>query len=331
MQKLAFTLFIVIGSLSAKAQFPYTLTTQTGQTYTPLTSGTSFNNNTIWYGQENYVLTLPFTFKYAGKPSNQFSFLTEQLAVGDTTMVTSGFALSYASLTDRGSASGSQSRSPIRYMVTGTAPNRIFKVEDYNAGFADEYNSYQTLNDSTCIQIWLYETTNVVEIHYGPNSVTHPLDYFTAAGHELIGLFKDLDFASQSLGNFYYLTGSPSSPTIDSTTFATAEPTDGLNGYPANGTVYRFTPIATGIKNIKTSLAGVTVYPTVTANKLTINNSSNQQLQYSILSVAGIIVSENKTLNIGKNSLDVSHEAAGMYIIKVSGNGGEGYYKFVKE
>jgi len=316
-------------TISAMAQFPYTVTTLTGQTYTPLTGATSFNGNTIWYGQENYLVTMPFTFKYGSIATTNFGLFNETGFASDTANVVSLFTTIYTALADRG-ALGSTSLSPLRYTVTGTAPNRIFKAEVFNAGFIYEYQTYQTLNDSVDMQIWLYETSNVVEYRFGPSKVTHPLDYFSANGYDIIGFIPNVDLNNGPTGYYYYLTGSSTNPTVDSTSDFNNEPPGGITTYPANGTVYRFAPKTSGIGNVAKTLDGITVYPSMAHGTVYVQNNSSLETTYQVLAANGAMVAGG-TLVRGTNGIDISALAAGMYLVKAVNSEGQGVYKFAKD
>lgn len=73
-----------------------------------------------------------------------------------------------ADMTDRGFNNSSAAVSPISYLTTGVAGSRIGKIEFRNAGF---YNDITT-NDFINFQIWLYESTNIIEYRYGASNVT---------------------------------------------------------------------------------------------------------------------------------------------------------------
>ncbi len=316
-------------SVTAMAQFPYTLTTLTGQTYTQLTTGTSFNGNAQWYGQENYLVTMPFSFKYGNTSTTNFGLVYESAFATDTQNVISAFTITNATLIDRG-VLGSQSLSPLRYSTTGTAPNRIFKFEMFNAGFYDEYAQYQTFKDSVDLQIWLYETSNVLEYHFGPSKVTHPLDYFSSNGYDNLGFFPTVDINNGPMGYYYYLTGSSTNPTLDSTSDFNNEPPGGLTTYPANGTVYRFAPKTSGVGKVAKTLDGITVYPTMAHGTVYIQNNSSKETTYQVLAANGALVGSG-TLAHGNNAVDINTLAAGMYLVKAVNSEGQGVYKFAKD
>jgi len=234
---------LVFGFMSAQAQFRYAFSSNSA-TYTPLTGTTSLNGSLVW-DEEN--LSAPMPFNWALDSSiilHDFELaLSFPGVLNDTNAVTdvSGLIIGDMDIADRGALSTSlPSMSPIRYTTTGTSPNRIFKMEIANGGFYNEF-SYSTNNDSFYLQIWIYETSNIIEYRYGPSHVTYPGDYFYFSGGPLVGFVQHADFNSQATGNFYYLVNNTTAPGIDSASFPNF-PSNALNNWPANGTVYRFTP-----------------------------------------------------------------------------------------
>ena len=166
-------------------------------------------------------------------------------------------------LIDRGDFTGI-SKSPIRYKVEGAAGSRILKIEWKNVGFYEEGDFYGTLNDFISFQLWLYEGSNTIEMHYGAHQVTDPsVNYFGETG-PLVGL------ADEALSNIYLLSGNPANPLVASS-FST------LNGTPANGTIYTFT------KNNQIGLSHfdaqqkITLYPNPMVNELTVHCSKEMQ------------------------------------------------------
>jgi hypothetical protein len=118
-------------------------------------------------------------------------------------------------------------RSRVGYRTDGPIGNRIFKFEVKNAGFfsgdADDFANYQ---------LWLYEATSVLEVHFGPSAVNPEVYQDDGWNGPFIGI------ANFQINEFLYLDQDPLAPfeyTVD-------ENTDGLDGTPPNGTVYRFIP-----------------------------------------------------------------------------------------
>jgi hypothetical protein len=229
--------------LNASAQFNYRFK-DTTTAYAPLAGATSLNGSLIW-DEENLTAPMPFTWKIDSVISvTKFNLALAFTAVfSDTTNFTdvNGFAFGDMDIADRGMLTNVSSQSPIRYLTTGTSPNRIFKVELANAGFYEEYNTYTSMSDSFNLQIWVYETSNIVEFHYGPSRITHPSDYFNFGNGPLVMYAKHADYDMGSTGTVYLLKGAASAPTIDSVSLPSL-PSTALNSWPANGKVYRFTP-----------------------------------------------------------------------------------------
>jgi uncharacterized protein YjdB len=103
------------------------------------------------------------------------------------------------------------------YTTTGVAPNRIFTLE-WNS-----FESISGLGDIT-FQIKLYETTNVIDFHYGTSSLI-----FTDA---TIGISND------NVSDWQTLSDESAAPTpLLAPTFETF-----IFGAPADGQIYRWTP-----------------------------------------------------------------------------------------
>lgn len=234
---------ILLLSATAHAQFRYTFK-DTTTPYAPLSGASSLNGSTVW-DDEDFSTTMPFSWKLDSNLT-ETSFNLSLGIFGVFHSVTSymdmnGFYFGDMDAADRGTLTGTSSLSPIRYLTIGTAPNRIFKLEFANAGFYDEYDLYQTMNDSFSMQVWIYETSNIVEYHYGPSHITYASDYFGINGTgPSIGYMKHADFVGGT-GDLYFLTGNASSPTLDSAMLPSF-PATALNSWPASGEVYRFTP-----------------------------------------------------------------------------------------
>lgn len=133
---------------------------------------------------------------------------------------------------------------------------RITKLEYNNVGF-----NYDNQTDTTNFfnaQVWFYEDSNIVEFHYGPsrtdNAVWMP-DYE--------GPYAGIDSAENAV--LYNITGNSANPVISSNNSLN------LDQFPANGTVYRFTPTSnthTGVKEVNT--ISFNLYPNPANDNVTI-------------------------------------------------------------
>ncbi|MBS1771389.1 MAG: T9SS type A sorting domain-containing protein [Bacteroidetes bacterium] len=328
MKKTLLTAIAIGAAYLSHAQFNYTFSATT-QTYVPLTGATSITGSTMW-DEESYKIPLGFSYKINGITVTDFCLLGGDIVATDTssTALLNGFGVTGFDLWDRGNAGGSSAVSPIRYVVTGTAPNRIFKAEIFNAGIADEFGIHSTNFDSVNFQVWLYETTNVFEIHMGDSKITNMNDY-TQGGKGVYGYFKNLDMNNGNIDKFYYLKGDSALPTLDSTpnvqTFSS-----GVNTHPVSGTVYRFTPKPTSVKDIVTTSYDVTVYPTICTNDITINNKDKNTLQYRVMNMNGAEVRSLSALPKGETHIVTNDFPAGIYLLQLQSVTGTQTLKFKK-
>ncbi|MCA6364975.1 MAG: T9SS type A sorting domain-containing protein [Bacteroidetes bacterium] len=149
----------------------------------------------------------------------------------------------------------------VTYVVTGTAPNRILKVQWF---VTVPYNFTGPAN-STC-QAWLYESTNVVEFRYGTMGIT--------------GLESASGGLTGGAGNFQSLT-------FGTGTVSTSAANNTNINPPASGVIYTFTPpvptyswspatflSSTSIINpVATAATATTTYTFTATNAVCSNNS----------------------------------------------------------
>jgi hypothetical protein len=333
MKKLFLSLAICSTQLSiAQSVDSYILKVETGKVYSPLTTGTNITAGLIW-DEQNFKFPIGFSYSIGGKTTSDFCFsAAEGFGPATDTMGTVNvFSVFAASdLVDRGLL-GTVPKSPLRYLTTGIAPNRIFKFEVFNAGFFDESDAYSTLNDSVNFQLWVYETSNIIEMRFGPSKITYPSDYFYAGTSPLIGYAKDYDLSTSTFPKAYTLTNSPSAPIVDSFLNLLSTPPV-LDSYPLNGTVYRFIP-----KTVATSIGESTiatkfqVYPTLTTDNITVMAGNVSATRARIIDLNGNVVSIIQNIENGRNTIGVSHFATGNYVLELTNAEGKAVYKFTKQ
>lgn len=287
----------------------YSFSHSTG-TYTDLTGAIQISNNELW-DDPKYVVPIGFNF-------NLFDVSTDQVyfGIGTGGLVSTEIineAADYliipfeADLVDRGAIAGA-SQSPISYKTEGATGNRIFKLEWKNAGFYNEWDYFETLNDYVNFQLWLYEATGDVEVHYGSTMITNAFINYGSETGALIGLG---DFY---LNNAYLLTGPPNNPELTGE-FAF------LNGTPSDGTIYKFSKLVTGIENMDQISYSVNLYPnpahaeitiesesTLNGAVLTVLNSKGQQVR-QIANIAG------QKFNFNRDDLP-----DGLYFVRLTEN-----------
>jgi hypothetical protein len=217
MKKILLVSFAVICLKSYGQQLEYNFSKSTSA-YSELTSPIVVN--TAW--TQTFGAKLPFQFTYFGKAydslritPNSVNFTTSQadfIAMGQEDYYFDGQLYPVGS--------------EISYLITGNAPNRIIKAQFKNMRAVTTDTGYEyTVNN----QIWLYETSNLIEFHFGPN------------------INKDINITNYYFGfldadnsPYYAISGTVASPTLVRVTNVSTF--KGLSAHPSSGTVYTFTP-----------------------------------------------------------------------------------------
>lgn len=231
MKKLLLVTFgILISSMSCFAQSAnnYTFTAVQGN-YIPLTGVPGVTDTTIPATAEDGIstaITLPFAFTFAGT-----AYTSIQVSANGWLSFAAG------TLTDSNDNTqvNAEAKKPIlfplwdnlkcnvkpRYITTGIAPHRRFKVE-----WSQQSWSNGASGDVISFQVWLFESTNVVEFLYSQGAVA----VSNTTGGASIGI---LDAANK----FLTLNNSGGTPVAQSDIFTT-----NIGTKPATGQIYRFSP-----------------------------------------------------------------------------------------
>lgn len=327
MKKLFFSALFAASAIgAANAQSSYVFSVPSGQAYTTLINvGTSISGGAVW-NEDTFSAPIPFTFQLDGRPITRLhvtkdggiTVIGRRSAVGDTA---TGFVPIGADLRNRGQGT-TISKSRIWYQTMGSAPARVFKLEYLGAGFAEDTANADTAN----FQVWLYETSNIVEIRYGASRITpaNLPNYFAFGnGTPFVGFFKNVNFNNGTYGKLFYLRGTAAALFLDSALLPSV-PTSGLANYPGSGTVYRFTPTGNGgstsVSDAVAAARDMTLYPTLADNAVTVEWSGEEGERYQILSSAGALVRVGK-LQRGAQQLEVGALPPGTYNLRVAGGG----------
>lgn len=328
MKKVFLFVFAILSLIAykASAQFNYDFTV-VNQAYTPLTNGIVITNDTNW-NDIGFKIPLGFTFKLNGIDVSDFSTISGNIVATDTDGTITGLLIADYDLRDRRTATDTSHRTTLRYRIDGTQGNHIFKFELANAGFLEEYDTYGTTNDSVYYQVWYYEGTNVMELHFGPSAVTYMADYFPV-GKVLTGFANDVDINTANISTGYFFSGSPSSPTLD--TFYSLNDAlmqSGLDSLPSERIVYRFTPKSTGINKLSSAFKDVFV-STICTDALRINNNSKEQFGYLLTDLNGNIISKGYIVN-GVTNVNASGLPNGIYLLQLQSNAMSETFKVIK-
>ena len=223
-------------------------------TYNELENSISLTNGRVW---EELVIEIPIDFdfwffktrfsKLFTIPENGIIINTNNIQEVVISIISPFFP---TLLEDRGSVIdnmnnliNNNSLSNISFISSGDSGERVLKIQYQNAGFYDEINEKGTSNDFINFQLWLYETSNKIEIHFGPNSVKDLNETFDEAGYRMI-LSKSFDTNEFEFVETILLRGNPFSPTCNFLENYIFQDEDDffIDSIPPSGTVYSFLP-----------------------------------------------------------------------------------------
>jgi hypothetical protein len=224
MRKISLTLlagFLFSTACLAQTADQYIFAASTGATLDPMTGATVIvpanTDNT-----PSALQTIPFTFVYEGRNYTQFSVSPDGfMKLGSTPATASPSNNVYSGtiqLFPFWDDLATGTNGSVSYVVTGTAPNRILKVQwlvTVPKAAAGTANS--------TMQAWLYEGTNVIEFRYGAGG--------GPAASASIGINGNINY------NFI-------SVTTPANTASNQQTNDNNTAWPGNGTMYKFTPPA---------------------------------------------------------------------------------------
>lgn len=314
MKQLFFSAVIAAGLLAAprtQAQYGYNFSVLANQPYTPLVGATSLTQNTVWDASSTFSLLVPFAFNVNGVFGSSLTLFGGGLLTNSAISPINGFSPMAFGLMDRSVIPGLP-KSEIRYLTTGSPGARTFKIEIANAGFEDEYDNMNTLNDSVSFQIWLHESTGITEFLYGPSQVTD----FTMFGYKMLtGIITGLDTNTGSFTKFYIANSVGGSIVLDSITNLLQH--KGLTALPASGTMFRFSPtwLPTSVGGEPTDNRVARVFPT--AGDGTVIIERPDPMQYVLQSMDGKALREGQ-LPSGVSSLQLLPDAGGVYLLRLT-------------
>lgn len=335
-----------IGLTMSHAQNPvkrYDATYSTGAAYTQLTGATDLGFDVDWDDTFSDPITMPFPFKYQNTTVNDVIIETygslflnqsfhEDMEGGHIT----GPNMDYASA----------GRGKVFYTTTGTAGNRIFKVEYRNVGRYADDNGTDTLN----FQIWLYENDNAIEYRGGYSNMHDTMfaqDAVEALTGDkeviLCGLIGNPGDSIATMGTNAFIHATQYMSTFKDTTVlltALQNPNPDPNminrliygSFPANGSVIRFVPRSTSsVDKIDFDMA--TVYPNPSRDgqyTMTLKEAPKAGATLTVYDMTGKVVL-NQALNQSAIKIDLGAYANGHYFGKIANGGRTGSFKLIKE
>ncbi len=225
-------LFIALGF---RAQ-PYFFQ-QTASTYLELTNPAVVSGPLPWTNFQPFNIPIGFPFNYMGNTYTSVNIEGSGFAFFDPSYYycISPFTVQ---LRDVGTSS---SLSPLSYQQTGNSPNRVCKIQWKNCGFQND------LSSSANFQLWLYETSNRIEVHIGPCAVVNPINAYQGNGSPgpVVGIFEYSNASNCSYSLSLYDLPAAALDTLRTGNISYFGIS--LNGTPASGVVYQFNPGQLGV------------------------------------------------------------------------------------
>lgn len=325
MKNFTLSVLAIFGAICSNSQYNFTKTTGT---YANLVGSTSVNNGVTW-DDPQFTIPLGFNFTYFNSVTNMMVIedagLGAYLAINASetgvipTLIPFG-----ADIIDRGDF-GTVSLSPISYLISGTAGNRIAKIEWRNVGFYSDLDDDGISTDFTNFQLWLYEGSNNIEIRFGPTSVNQPSLCYDGETGASVELLPNFDYTNFSYGNNgITLKGSPTAPIVK--IINTINDLEYLTGTIPDGTIYRF--VKNGATSIdENSLVKASLFPNPATSTITISTELDNVTSVVITDVNGRVINE---INSNFKTIDISGLESGVYFATVKTNQGSAIKRFVK-
>lgn len=298
---LTFVLFVLSFSTLNAQSYSFSVTTST---YQDLTSPTVISTPD-WTEFDVFKVKLPFKFNYYGVDYDSiFAMGGFDGFVYENTGGNQYFPSDQIYTFDNGMVDAGSNSSPIAYQVTGSSPNRVFVLQTKNAHFSSDESG----NDYANVQLWLYEKSNIIEIHYGPSSILNSESWQVPnATGPSVGVYN-------TLSNFISLSGAADNPTVSTQVISIA-----IDGVPSTNKVYRFAPTKAGIVTMKTN--DVQMFPNPSSDILTIKNAQGKNIQ--IIDLYGKVLFSQEQLNNMTELHLASFLTSGVYMVNISEVSGE--------
>jgi len=292
---MALTAITISSPLSAQNLGNYAFTfSQTGSldAMTGATSLAGSGTVTTGYNDDNAsgVITMPggFNFIFMGQLYTQFSVNSNgQMRLGSTAVAANAsFAASTALMAPfagDNSTGLAGDTDPISYVVTGTAPNRILKIQwkNFNLPFSS------TAPAGANMQVWLYEGSGRIDYVYGAmsaNAATSRSIFLsssntaTTAGYLTIGSTPTFTLAATAVAN----------------TIAVGNVTNLFSSTNSTRWVYTFTPTGTAPADPTTLTFTAVSGIATTANWV---DNSNTELGFAVVRATDAAFTQNVVLS----------------------------------
>jgi len=315
--KQSLILFLIGFTLNLSAQ-TYALSSTTTGTYTDLVGSTSLNNGMTW-DDPLFAIPMGFDFDFFDTTINLIHISDiglggELVPSADYSMDDKILVVFGSDIVDRGDNT-STSQSNLSYLLDGTPGSHILKVEWNNVGFYSELYDDGMSTDFVNFQVWFYEGSNDIEIHFGPNSVTQPnLCYDNETGTH-IGLYPEVDYYSSTLPeDAFLLKDDPSMPTA----YWSNTPYDQhLNGTIPNGAIFKFANVMVNNSNPELVTMDLEIYPNPCQNSFRVIQTGDEH-KIEMITILNATGKKVKEINYTDELIDISELSSGIYFIQTT-------------
>lgn len=299
MKKILLPFLAALAVLSTEAQNQFYKFTQFSSTYTELVNPVVIDTMNFAEG-DFYLLPLTGeTFSFFGVPFPLGGIKTFHLQPNgnlridnDSSLVIIDGAFTWLDSID--------ATSSVSYLIEGTAGNRVVKVQWKNLHVrVGDPGNYMNL------QIWVYQSSGAVEIHYGPSDSSNRSGFGTGDGPQVGMFFARDDFSKQF--EKLWVGGSPSNVKLDSGRNFIF---NAMSGIPEGGRVFRFEPkLLSGMNDVNGT--ALTLYPNPAGKHIRLQGVEKGEL-FQVYDLNGKKVFEEQVQN-SEPVLDIARLAPGAY------------------
>ncbi len=286
---------------------------QAASSYIAIHSGISLTTTSPW-DDPSAEINLPFSFDLYGSPIQQLSLgegFGAQLFTQNQSGTSDCIALIDADLIDLGYGT-KKSKSLIHYTVDGAIGARILKIEWSNVGFrSKELPKASNLKDFANYQLWLFEGTNILEVHFGPSSVQHPERSFYNKQGPFGYLIHQFDEQNQTISPLsIQLTKNAENLQLINTTSQLQT----IGSWPKEGTVIQIRP-----KSGSAFSDDFTLFPNPTSNIAMIKDLRKETTLLYLTDSFG----KKLDVPVALGQIDLSDQPNGLYFVHYQSQDGQ--------
>lgn len=316
---LVLSLFVQAFSSFTQVSDPFFFLTIGEQTYAPLSNQNSLTQG-IPYDDPEYIVPIGFDFEYLGYTYQTLYFagvdsygMELEFRGPDDTYPVCRISPCMLDIIDGQYDIEGKADSDIRYEIEGPPGNQVFKLEWSNVAFYNEGDPYSMrLN----VQMWLYQSTGIVEFRYGPRT---ELDYNVILDYSGVPVMfmRNVNINDGTWEAAQALLGTPTDPEFtDIQSAFDLNDSPYLSALPDDGVVYTFSPLIVQVEEQEKS---VNVFPNPVDEFLYIELEGYTKQNWQLTNGQGQLVLSGQTQGTLER-VDVSNLPAGVYFLNIFDN-----------